>query len=97
MAPITSAPTPRQLKEHFIIPRTYIELIAIWLGLSISMTYQILRQSRKPSPKTIEEIYSRTGLPPSTWEEENLDTLAENVYTRWYNDVVLAEAMKQLF
>lgn len=82
--PILPIP-PEELKKRFVIPREYIRQIAAWMDLSESMTYQILRQERKPSKRTAANIEQRTGLPSNLWDTEDIDILCEMVYTYWYN------------
>jgi len=54
-----------------------------WLGLSTSMSYQILRQGRKPSIRTKNKLRERLGIPTEIWNK-NIDELAEYLYIMWY-------------
>lgn len=79
-------PEPHELKGRFLIPREYIKLMAVWMGLSESMVYQLLRKGKPISKRTMLTLERRCGIPVDTWNSMtiDLDILNEDLYTYWY-------------
>jgi len=78
-------PTPRELKEKFIIPRYYMRCIALWLQISESMVSQMTRSNKKPSQKLAKRLAEAHGIPERIWTDNySCDDRAEVLYQRWY-------------